>query len=423
MTDAANQQFNKSSILLTKQLSKDVKKSQGIYFTPHSISHQLVTKALSYLHLHLPDTPNISFLEPSCGSCEIICAIDSLNFSNKNVSITGIELNTDVYKEISTLTFKHPVELINADFISIDEDKEYDAILGNPPYFVCKKEMVPAKYGGFIVGRPNMFGVFILHSLAKLKLGGILAFVIPKSFLNSMYYAKIRNYIKQTCCILAIDDYKTNNDFLDTKQATFGLIIQKLKSESSINESSINECIFSLRLNGNFIFTPDAEYLKTFFENSTTIQQLGLAVKTGPIVWNENKDRLTNDETQTILLYNTNVTNENKIKLTTFKNNEKTQYINTDGTTEPVIVVNRGNGNASYKFKYALVDRLMPFVVENHLNIIYSPQPMEKNKLINIYKQVIRGFENPKTEKFIDMFFGNNGLSKTELETIVPIYL
>jgi len=48
---------------------------------------------------------------------------------------------------------------------------------------------------------------------------------------------------------------------------------------------------------------------------------------------------------------------------------------------------------------------------------------MEKNKLINIYKQVIRGFENPKTEKFIDMFFGNNGLSKTELETIVPIYL
>jgi hypothetical protein len=265
-----------------------------------------------------------------------------------------------------------------------------------------------------------MFGIFILHSLAKLKIGGILAFVIPKSFLNSMYYANIRNYIKQTCSILAIDDYKTNNDFLDTKQATFGLIIQKLGKSDSI---SINECIYSLSLNGNFIFTPNAEYLKTFFVNSTTIQQLGLAVKTGPIVWNERKDQLTNDDTQTILLYNTNVTNDNKIQLTTFKNNEKTQYINADGSTDPIIVVNRGNGNASYKFKYALVDRLMPFVVENHLNIIYSPRPMEKNKLINIYKQVIYGFENPKTEKFIEMFFGNNGLSKTELETIVPIYL
>jgi len=421
MSDASTQQFNNSSILLTKQLSKDVKKSQGIYFTPRSISHQLVTKAVS----HLQDTTNISILEPSCGSCEIIGAIDSLDFSSESVSITGIELNADVYKEITALTFKHPTELINADFLSIDieNDKKYDAILGNPPYFVCKKEMVPTKYREYIVGRPNMFGIFILHSLAKLKIGGILAFVIPKSFLNSMYYSKIRNYIKQTCCILAIDDYKTNNDFLDTKQATFGLIIQKFKSETSISDTSISECIYSLSLNGNFIFTPNAEYLKTFFVNSTTIQQLGLAVKTGPIVWNENKDKLTNDDTQTILLYNTNVTNDNKIKLTTFKNGEKTQYIHADGTTEPVIVVNRGNGNASYKFKYALVDRLMPFVVENHLNIIYSPKPMEKSKLINIYKQVIHGFENPKTEKFIEMFFGNNGLSKTELETIVPIYL
>jgi hypothetical protein len=32
-------------------------------------------------------------------------------------------------------------------------------------------------------------------------------------------------------------------------------------------------------------------------------------------------------------------------------------------------------------------------------------------------------FKNPKTQIFIDLFLGNNGLSKTELETIFPIYL
>jgi hypothetical protein len=409
------QQFNNVSLSLTKQLSKDVKKSQGIYFTPPSISHQLVTKALSHLQIPTNDATNISILEPSCGSCEIIHAIDS---AVKNASITGIEFNAAVYKEISTMTFNNPTQLIHADFLSIEDDRQYDAIIGNPPYFVCKKEMVPEKYREFIVGRPNIFGIFILHSLSKLKIGGILAFVIPKSFLNSMYYAKIRNYIKETCCILEIDDYKDNNDFLETEQATFGLIVQKMSAVAPIDN-----CCYSLRLNGNFIFTPNSEHLKTFFVNSTTIQQLGLAVKTGPIVWNENKERLTNDDTQTILLYNTNVTNDNKIKLTTFKNDEKAQYIQADGSTDPVIVVNRGNGNASYKFKYALVERLMPFVVENHLNIIYSPLPMEKNKLITIYKQIIRGFENPKTQEFIELFFGNNGLSKTELETIVPIYL
>jgi hypothetical protein len=294
-------------------------------------------------------------------------------------------------------------------------------IIGNPPYFVCKSEVVPNKYKPFISGRPNMFGLFILHSLTKLKVGGILAFVVPKSFLNSAYYADIRNYIRQTSIILDITDYTNNNDFLDTEQSTFGLIIRKLEKE--IDEVELDDCTFSVRINGNYIFTSNAEQLKTYFANSTTIQKLGLAVKSGSIVLNEKKDLLTNDDMNTILLYNTNVTNENKLKLTTFKNGEKGQYINVEGSVEPVIVVNRGNGNASYNFKYALIEKLMPYVVENHLNVIYSPHSMEKTQLIKIYKQIIQSFEDSRTRDFIQMFFGNNGLSKTELETVLPIYL
>jgi len=151
---------------------------------------------------------------------------------------------------------------------------------------------------------------------------------------------------------------------------------------------------------------------------------MGLSVKTGTIVWNEKKEFLTNDENNTILLYNTNITNDNKIKLTTFKNDSKFQYIYVEGDNQPVIVVNRGNGNASYNFKYALVELDMPFVVENHLNIIYlSNCSMSKDELLVTYNKIITSFENKKTKEFIKLFFGNNGLSKTELETILPIYL
>ena len=31
-------------------------------------------------------------------------------------------------------------------------------------------------------------------------------------------------------------------------------------------------------------------------------------------------------------------------------------------------------------------------------------------------------FNNKKTQHFIELFLGNNGLSKTELESIFPIY-
>jgi len=406
--------FSQLSIDLTKSLSKPIKKAQGIYFTPQSIIQALITKVLS----HLSNSTNINILEPSCGSCEIVKALDDLL---SGVSITGIELNTEIYSEIAKLTFKNQVNLLNSDFISYNSDILYDLIIGNPPYFVCKKENIPAKYAEYITGRPNIFGLFIIHSLQLLSPNGILAFVIPKSFLNSAYYANIRNYIKQTCDILAIEDYEAVNDFIDTDQTTFGLIIKKIDKARLMIETA--NCPYSIMLNSNYIFTPNAVLLSSYFENATTIQKMGLLVKTGTIVWNEHKDLLTHDELNTILLYNTNVTNDNKIKLTTFKNEEKAQHIQVEGSTDPIIVVNRGNGNASYNFKYALIEKLMPFVVENHLNMIYSPTPRKKSELIAMYKKIIHSFENPKTRTFIEMFFGNNGLSKTELETILPIYL
>jgi hypothetical protein len=406
--------FSQISINLTKSLSKPIKKAQGIYFTPQSIIKCLINKVLP----HLSATTNINILEPSCGSCEIVKALDDLL---SGVSITGIELNAEIYNEITQLTFKNPVQLLNSDFMTFNNESLYDLIIGNPPYFVCKKESIPAKYSEYITGRPNIFGLFIIHSLHLLRPNGILAFVIPKSFLNSAYYANIRNYIKQTCDIISIEDYEGVNDFIDTDQSTFGLIIKKLEKAKLMIETA--NCPYSIMLNSNYIFTSNADLLSSYFENATTIQKMGLAVKTGTVVWNEHKDLLTHDELNTILLYNTNVTNDNKIKLTTFKNAEKAQHINMEGTTDPIIVVNRGNGNASYNFKYALIEKLMPFVVENHLNMIYSPTSKRKSELIAIYKKIIHSFENPKTTAFIELFFGNNGLSKTELETILPIYL
>ena len=85
------------------------------------------------------------------------------------------------------------------------------------------------------------------------------------------------------------------------------------------------------------------------------------------------------------------------------------------GTTEPTIVVNRGNGNSAYKLSYAYIDGRTPYLVENHLNFIMCKT--EENA-----KRIMKSLTNEKTEQFVSMFLGNNGLSKTELETIFPIY-
>jgi hypothetical protein len=174
-------------------------------------------------------------------------------------------------------------------------------------------------------------------------------------------------------------------------------------------------------INSNFIFTNNSENLREIFENSTTLDKMGLKVRTGQIVWNEVKDELTNDEDNTLLIYNTNISKDNKFQLKSFKNDKKYQYITRDGRIDPVLVVNRGNGNSAYKLNYAIIKQ-GPFLIENHLNEIYSPKKINQTELINLYEKVIKSFQNPKTKKFIELFLGNNGLSKTELETIFPIY-
>lgn len=409
-------QFSDLTLKVTKILTKQEKKEYGIFISPKSIISSLFSSILSHLENNIDGIKldNIkTILEPSCGTCEIINYCDKML---KGVEIDGIELNDKIYNSIKDLAFKNKVNILNTDFIKYKTEKLYDLIIGNPPYFVCKKTDIPLEYQEYINGRPNIFGIFILHSLSLLKPGGILGLIVPNSFLNSLYYSTIRNYIKQTCTIIKIEDYSSLKDFIDTDQATFGLIVQK-----NIVQTIPAECDYSMIFNGNYIFTNDSTRLKEIFVSSTTIEKMGLAVRTGQIVWNQVKNELTDNEDDTILIYNSNISKDNKFEIKEFKNDEKKQYINRDGRIDPVLVVNRGNGNSDYKLNYAII-KSGPFLIENHLNEIYSPKKMKNNDLLNLYGKIIRSFENPKTKKFIEIFLGNNSLSKTELETIFPIY-
>lgn len=404
-------QFSELTLNLTKSLSKEEKKAYGIYISPRSIISSLYQSIITYLN---NDTSKIKkILEPSCGTCEIVNYCDD-NLSD--VEIHAVEFNTTIYNVIKDLSFKNKVSLFNINFINFNPNKYYDLIIGNPPYFVCKKSDIPKKYEEYIYGRPNIFGLFILHSLELIRPGGIIALIVPNSFLNSLYYSRIRNYIKMTCTIIKIEDYGNMNDFIDTDQSTFGLIIQK----NIVNKPPC-ECNYSMLFNDNYIFTNSSETLREIFKNSTTIEKMGLKVRTGQIVWNEVKKELTNNKNDTILIYNTNISKNNSLDIKTFKNDEKKQFINRDGRMDPVLVVNRGNGNSAYKLNYAIIDK-GPFLIENHLNEIYSPTDMKREELLVLFEKIIKSFNNPRTKKFIQIFLGNNGLSKTELETIFPIY-
>jgi hypothetical protein len=404
---ASNEQYSKLTLEITSRLSKDEKKAGGIFITPRSIIAALMDR------LPLGFVPR-RILEPSAGTGEIA------NYARTrypDAHIDAVEINPTIFDVISRVS--PPYNYVCADFTTWTPSESYDLIVGNPPFVVCDKGSVPEPYRAHIVGRPNLFGIFILHSLSMLKVGGILAFVVPASFLNAAYYAKIRNHMKALGTLLSVDEYR-DGGFMDTQQLTIGLVFRKDREdpddshEKNLDTLLSDGCAYSLCFNGDFIFSSNVASLRTLFTGATTMARMGIRVRTGTVVWNERKSDLTHDATKTLLIYNTNITKEHQVTATTFKNGEKKQYIDQEGSTDPVIVVNRGNGNSAYKLSYALVDGRTPYLVENHLNIIECGSHAT---------QILASLANEKTQQFVALFLGNNGLSKTELETIFPIYL
>ena len=62
--------------------------------------------------------------------------------------------------------------------------------------------------------------------------GGILSFVLPKNFLNCLYYDKTRKYIHEKFTILTILEF--NDNYIDTQQETVIIFIQnKIPTEQS----------------------------------------------------------------------------------------------------------------------------------------------------------------------------------------------
>jgi type I restriction-modification system DNA methylase subunit len=401
------EQFSQLSHLLTKKLPKKVKKDNGIFFTPLDI----ITTIYNFI-LDIKNYEVKTILEPSCGSCQFI------NFLNKKfdgITIRGIEYNESIFKEIEKINFgdDNKVELVQSDFTKYEDKTKYDLIIGNPPYFVTSKNKIDKKYAKYIEGRPNIYTIFILHSLEMLAKKGVLAFVLPKSFLNCLYYDKIRKHINEKYKILAIIDHGMS-DYIDTEQETCSIIIQN--SQNTSKNSS-----YAIIFGKNTIFNYNIEKLQKLVNNSTTLDKMGFEVNVGKVVWNQVKPLLT-DEKKTLLIYSGDISG-NKLKPKKYSSVEKKNYINKKGIIEVMLVVNRGYGKGKYKFNYCLIDTKEEYLVENHLICIRYKDEIKKEDLLEMYGKIIKSFNDDRTEQFINYYFVNNAINTNELQNILPIFL
>ena len=436
--------FSKISYNLTKIIKKKEKQSNGIYFTPP----KTIVRSLQILLKHRPATSTFNnILEPSCGSCEFI---DKVKQYYPSATITGVEYNKTIYENIKNIYDDNSqIKLIEGDYLktTFNDNDRFDLIIGNPPYYVLKKTDTDKCYYDYFEGRPNIFLLFIIKSLQLLTDDGILCFILPKSFLNCLYYNKTRKYIYDNYHILSIEECEDN--YIDTEQPTIIFIIQKWKDindKIDINETNNENDKYIVKNLANSygytIFSPCKviKRLDELYVGATTLKALQYKVSVGNIVWNENKSLLTNDLQKTRLIYSQDIKN-NTLCNKCYTNTTKKNYINKKGSDEPLLVVNRGYGVGTYNFEYALINcgfheghllYIKEYLIENHLICIkYTAGDADADVLTTYdddvladkYIQIFRSFSDERTKEFIKLYFGNSAINTTELSNILPIYL
>ncbi len=404
--------FTDISRELNSLVSKTVKKDDGIFFTPKTYRHDLIRNITK-----LADKKIEYILEPSFGSGEFIADIHHIY---KHANVFAVEKNHTFYEKVSTL-FKenNKIKLFCDDFIEWKTDIKFDLIIGNPPYVVVKTKNIPNEFKSITTGRPNLYCWFLYKCINLLNDNGILGFVIPNSILNTSYYDLLRKYIKRTCIIEDIIQFDiSNTKFMDTEQSTIGIILRKSKIE---NETMNTKYWVSAKTITNINI--HYQYINDMLDKYPTLDELGIHVKTGNIVWNQMKDSLVDDDNNDdakLLIYTSNIKNGVFVPLS--KKNGKKQYILSNKNTikGPVILMNRGYGNSTYNINILFVDENMfpnGFYAENHLNVIYPVNETGLEKINLVYEYM----KTDEFAKYIKMFVGNGALSKTEIQTLLPI--
>ncbi|MEK7110021.1 MAG: N-6 DNA methylase [Patescibacteria group bacterium] len=400
-------EFEKLTIDYINSANLDYRKSKGQYFTPKSIREELLRK--------LPiNQKKIKILDPACGTGEFL--LSASKFFNK-AELYGWDIDKKLIEISSKISPKAKLEL--TDSLTKNVKEKFDIVIGNPPYFEFQpSEDIKNRYKEVLNGRTNIFNLFIKLGLDLVKKNGYVAYVVPPSMNNGAYFNKLREYIIKHSNIESLSILKSPKLFHGAQQTVMLLILKKTKNKQD----------YIFKKNGITIFTERPNHLLNAFKGKKTLKELNYSVKTGRLVWNQNKDLLTNDpEAGTLLIWAKNITSTGlKLHL-----KDKFQYVKSDNhDIGPAIVVNRIVGSiGNSQLKAAMISEGVRFIAENHVNVIYPPDKNEQLNFIlangknsNISLEEITSQLNSKEKiDLLQYLTGNTQISKNELEKLFPL--
>ena len=177
----------------------------GAYYTPERLSDLLAFWAIR--------SRGDLVLEPSFGGCgflqSAVKALGDCGSVDAKSSIYGCDIDAVAFDYLSEV-LGGPADLVRfvqGDFLEVERPEgwpdSFDVVMGNPPYIPYQKIESSRREdlnrrisaAGKLGGRAGLWAYFVAHSIARLKSGGRMAWVLPGAFIHAEYASVLRDYL------------------------------------------------------------------------------------------------------------------------------------------------------------------------------------------------------------------------------------
>lgn len=239
-----------------EQMPKTQRKKYGQFFTSKETA-----RFMAGLFLIPKDRQHISILDPGAGSGILSAAL--IERLEKDSEVKEVELvcyetdqnvlpllkaNLEWVCQQSKLTISFMIlhdNYILSQFLEYNEmiganpqPKQYDFVIGNPPYMKISKDAPEAKaMPDVCYGAPNLYFLFAAMSLFNLKEQGEMVYIMPRSWTSGAYFRQFRQKLLREGVLEHIHLFVSRDKVFEKEsvlQETIIIKLRKTKSEPEI---------------------------------------------------------------------------------------------------------------------------------------------------------------------------------------------
>ena len=409
-------------VIYTGLLPDRFRSQLGAYYTPPTLCERLLDMATNAG----VDWHSARVLDPACGGGAFLSPVARrMAESLKDRSATdvlkyiqqflrGFELDpfaawmSQVYLDATLSELYHEAGKRLQSVVRVcdsleqsPENKGFDLVIGNPPYGrVTLSPALREKYRRSLFGHANLYGIFTDLALRYTRVGGVIAYVTPTSFLAGEYFKELRGLLGREAPPKSID-------FIGKRKGVFSGVLQEtlLAVYQRGGDATTGKVHFiSPSANGsikimdagpfNLPDKPDQPWLMPRTEKQSRLlrhvkelpyrlSDYGYAVSTGPLVWNRHKPSLKTEpgEGRYPLIWAESVRPDGVFEFRAGKRNHKPYFEPKPKeswvvTDFPCVLLQRTTAKEQFRRLIAaelpveFIKKHGAVVIENHLNMI-----------------------------------------------------